>query len=269
MKSVRLVVKRFSRRRDDLAQGGAAWRAHRKTLALVRQVLRKRGIAFRQTQRINAGVLGPAEWVISVGGDGTFLEAARAVRRQSILGVNSNPRRSVGSFCAADARTFEAILQRLERGKARSIFLTRMQLRRNGRPAGSPVLNDLLITHRKPAAMSHYWIRIGRQREEQRSSGLWISTAAGSTGAIRSAGGRALPWSSRRLLYRPRELCLGGRSSYRLRGGSVPPGRRIRMGSLMSEGMVCADGEHVTYPFRYGDRLEIGPSRFPLRIIHD
>jgi len=38
--------------------------------------------------------------------------------------------------------------------------------------------------------VSRYYLKIGNLREEQRDSGLWISTAAGSSGAIRSAGGK-------------------------------------------------------------------------------
>lgn len=205
--------------------------------------------------------------MIAVGGDGTFLEAARGVRDEPILGVNSNPGRSVGSFCAAEAATFERVFLRFVRGKARRQRLHRIQPKINGRPAGPPVLNELLVTHRRPAAMSRYWLRVGKRREEQRSSGLWIATAAGSTGAIRSAGGRLLSRRSSRIQYRPRELYSGGQVRYQLRGGVVPVHRPVRVGSLMKEGLVCLDGDHVTFPFRYGDRLEISASDHPLHLI--
>ena len=55
------------------------------------------------------------------------------------------------------------------------------------------VLNDILICHHNPGAMSRYYLTVGRVREEQRSSGVWIATAAGSSGGLHSAGGKVLP----------------------------------------------------------------------------
>ena len=52
-----------------------------------------------------------------------------------------------------------------------------------------------------PAAMTSYTLDIGSVSEPQRSSGLWIATAAGSTAAIRAAGGCILPLRSRKLQY--------------------------------------------------------------------
>lgn len=251
--------------RRDLKRFQQAGRAHERTLREVLAVLRKKGIPFQVTQRARGRKLHSNDLVLSVGGDGTFLEAARGVRGQRILGVNSNPAHSAGSFCAATAGTFESLLDRVLRGRAKTVSLNRIRIVRNGRPVDWQVLNDLLVTHRRPAAMSRYGLEIGRRREEQRSSGLWIATAAGSTGAIRSAGGRAMPRGSRDLQYRPRELyTAGGRKKGRLTGGMVPAGTSIRIYSLMRDGMICVDGEHLTLPFRTGDRLEIRPSATPL-----
>ena len=67
-------------------------------------------------------------------------------------------------------------------------------------------LNDVLIAHQHPAATSRYLVRLGRISETHRSSGLWVSTPAGSTAGIRSSGGAVLPLRSRRLQFRAREL---------------------------------------------------------------
>lgn len=239
--------------------------AHEASLRRVLALLRESGARFRVVRRVGKPIPRGVDLVISVGGDGTFLEAARGARNQPILGVNSDPARSAGSFCAATASSFQRILGRVLRGGARVVRLHRLQPVLNRRPLDLHILNDLLITHRRPAAMSHYGLRIGRRLEEQRSSGLWIATAAGSTGAIRSAGARALPRSSRDLLYQPRELYAAGRKNVRLTGGRIRAGTPLRVGSLMKEGLICVDGEHVTLPFRYGDLLELRSSAAPLR----
>lgn len=246
-----------------------ARRTHRRTLAQVLAALRESGLTPHLTPRAREVDTRPYSLVVSVGGDGTFLEAARCVtgEGQRILGVNSDPERSAGSFCSADGRTFARKLREVLSGRAKAARLQRMELRLNGRRLGRPVLNDVLVTHRRPAAMSRYWLKVGARREEQRSSGLWIATAAGSTGAIRSAGGKPLLRSSRALLYRPRELYAAVGLRYRFKGGRVPAGRRLAVGSLMPDGMICADGEHMTFPFLYGDVLEVRPSPSPLSAI--
>lgn len=239
--------------------------AQRAALRAVLAVLRRRG--FHPVVADRSAILRRRRFdlAVSVGGDGTFLEMARAARAEQVVGVNADPKRSAGSFCSATAATFERILGRILLGQEEVLPLHRFQVVRNGRPIGPPVLNEILVTHRKPAAMSRYWVRIGSRWEEQRSSGLWIATAAGSTGAIRSAGGRVLPRGAGDLQYRPRELYGAGRKNYRLSGGVIRAGTAVWVGSLMKQGMVCLDGEHVALPFRYGDSLEIRPCPDPLR----
>ncbi len=252
--------------RESVARRKQAASAHRRALQVVRRVLRSRGIQFQSVERTRTPRAGTWEGIIAVGGDGTFLEAARLARNTWVLGVNSDPARSVGSFCAATAKTFEKKLNRILEGKARFRRLHRLTLVIEGKTHPVPALNDLLITHAKPAAMSRYWLQIGRRAEEQRSSGLWLATAAGSTGAIRSAGGRLIPKDSQALQYRPRELYGGMRTTYRLRGGVVSLQGPIRIGSLMKEGLICVDGGHHVIPFCYGSVLTVCRSPHPLRL---
>lgn len=242
--------------------------AHACALKEVKRCLEKMGLPYKAVYRSGGHNSAGYTLLISVGGDGTFLEAARGMLdTQAILGVNSDPKRSAGSFCAADARTFKNILRRILEGKACVRNLNRLQLRLNGKSLPFHAVNDLLITHEKPAAMSRYSIQIHSRQEEQRSSGLWISTAAGSTGAIRSAGGRVMDRGSLAIQYRPRELYPAPGLTYRLKGGVVQLKHPLRIGSLMRRGLICVDGEHVRIPFRYGDLLEVVRAKTRLRLI--
>jgi len=251
----------------DLQRLRRAHEAHQETLAEVQRILRRVDMSYRLIYRAMQHDYRSYDLVISVGGDGTFLEAARGVTRQLLLGVNSDPERSAGTFCRADARTFASVLEAVLNGGVRTLRLHRMRLTLNGLALGFSVLNDILVAHQNPAAMSRYEIRANGVKEEQRSSGLWISTAAGSTAAIKSAGGRVLPRQSRNVQYMPRELYWGPGTRYRLTGGLVQPGRAIVLRSLMREGMVYVDGEHLKFPFRYGDRLQVSSTRDPLRVV--
>ena len=115
--------------------------------------------------------------------------------------------------------------------------------------------------------MSHYNLQIDGRSEQQRSSGVWLSTAAGSTGAIQSAGGKKLPFNSAQIQYMPRELFEGHGVKYKLRGGVLPPKQKIRVISQMQEGAVYFDGAHMKSSLDYGDILAISPSRYDLRFI--
>ncbi|MDP3723943.1 MAG: NAD(+)/NADH kinase [Candidatus Omnitrophota bacterium] len=251
----------------DVRRLRQAHEAHQATLTEVERALRARGLRYRVIYRAMQHDYSPYDLVISVGGDGTFLEAARGVTRQPILGVNSDPARSAGTFCRADARTFAGILEAVLNGGARTLRLHRMRLTLNGEALGFQVLNDILVAHQNPAAMSRYEIQVNGVKEEQRSSGLWLSTAVGSTAAIKSAGGQVLPRDSKAIQYLPRELYYGSGATYRLTGGLVPPGRTITLRSLMREGMVYVDGEHLKIPFRYGDVLRVSRSPQPLSVV--
>lgn len=218
--------------------------------------------------RANLKVKKRYDLVVSIGGDGTFLQAARAVKRTPILGVNSNPARSEAVFCAATMRTFPRLIRLALTGKLSMVTLFRLQVILNGRAVGPLALNDVLVVHDDPATMSRYRLRIGAREEFQKSSGLWVASAAGSSSAVLAAGGRRLPWTSRKFQYRPRELYRGRLSRYRLTGGVLTPRAHVRVTWLMRRGSLFIDGPHVRIPLRFADQLKIRPSyRDPLRML--
>ena len=116
--------------------------------------------------------------------------------------------------------------------------------------------------------MSRYRLTLGRRQELQKSSGLWVATAAGSSSAVLAAGGTRLPWGAAKYQYRPRELYRGRLSHPRLTGGVLAAGRRLRVTWLMRRGSAFVDGPHVKIPLRFADELEVGLSlEDPLRVL--
>lgn len=251
----------------DLQRLKQAHAAHVATLSVVERVLNAKQMPYRLIHRALRHDYAPYDVVIAVGGDGTFLEAARGVTRQFLLGVNSDPKRSAGVFCRANGKTFARIMDALMNDGIRTQQLHRMQLVLNGQPLEFSVLNDILVAHENPAAMSRYELAINGITEEQRSSGIWMCTAAGSTAAMKSAGGRVMPWHSHDLQYMPREVYCAPGTVYYLAGSVVSPPFSMRLRSLMRQGMIYVDGEHFKVPFRYGDVLEVNDSPYPLRMI--
>jgi NAD+ kinase len=204
---------------------------------------------------------------VAVGGDGTLLAASHSVVRAPILGVNSAPEHSVGFFCSAQRVTFRGMLERALAGKLPSVELTRMAVAVNGRLRTKHVLNEALYCHSSPAATSRYLLRHGKSTEEQRSSGIWIGPAAGSTAAQRSAGGRVLPLASRGLQLVVREPYTPSGRPYGLIKLAIPDGDVVHVESKMDDAALFFDGPHRHVPVRLGDRVSFFASDEPLSVL--
>ncbi|MFO1518530.1 MAG: hypothetical protein U1F57_02505 [bacterium] len=228
-------------------------------LTRVLEVLKNHGIPHHVTPRGGLKNVKGYDLLITVGGDGTFLDTSHyALPHQMLLGVNSHPLKSHGAFCATDRRGFEKIFQDLLRGKAPLLPLNRLQVCINGRPLPVLALNDALFANVSPAGTSRHVLKVGGKSEEQKSSGIWISTAAGSTAAIRSAGGKPMRKKSKDLQFWVREPFVKNGEPYRLIRGKIPPGKTLKIVSKMSKAAVFLDGAHLHYPVRYGDEVEMG-----------
>ena len=240
---------------------------HYKSLAIIEQILRSKKIKYSKRARGQKLDYSKYDFVITVGGDGTFLEAARHLVHQPMLGVNSDPSWSVGRFCIATIINFSRIIDQILRGKFKVQELSRVKMKINEKKSHVNVLNDLLVCHRNPASMSRYFMTIDGKGEEQKSSGVWIATAAGSTGAIASAGGKAMPFHSSEFQYKPRELYHGPNAKYNLGGGILSPHQSIKIVSLMRSGVVFTDGGHLNKSLPFGHSIVISHSSEPLKII--
>jgi len=205
--------------------------------------------------------------VVSVGGDGTFIEAARRIGDQPILGVNSDPTLSVGHFCSSNADDFEEHLLGLSSGTVGILSLNRLCLKINGKVLDATALNDVLIASHRPAAISRYSLRIGDRTEEQLGSGLWVCTAMGSYGAMRSAGGVVMDKLSSQIQYMPRELYDGGVRVYELRGATLNSGESLTVTSRMRDGEISMDGCRCRIPFGYGNELGICNASTPVNLV--
>jgi len=205
--------------------------------------------------------------VITIGGDGTLLSASHSVSDVPLLGINSAPSHSVGFFCGARRGEALSAIGRALRGELKRTVLTRMQVSVNDRVVTARVLNDALFCHASPAATSRYLIRLGDVEEEQKSSGFWIGPAAGSTAAQRSAGGRVLPLTSKRLQLVVREPYTPHGEHYRLRHALIQPGTPLVVRSKIHEGKIFIDGPNRTLDVGIGDVLSFTQSSEALTVL--
>ncbi len=250
-------IRRFQKAHDE----------HQAALEKIERILRRHGINYTKCsrgRRINFAKYG---LIITVGGDGTFLEAARGITHQMIIGVNSAPSFSVGKLCVANEANFETVIRRITDKNFQTVHWQRLRLNLKGHSRCVDCVNDVLICHGNPAAMSRYYLNIGNIKEEQRSSGLWVSTAVGSSGAIQSAGGKVLGAEEKKIQYMPRELYDGFNPSHHLKGDILSGGEIITITSLMHQGMIFADGTHFRLKFPFYATLDISLSPNPIKTI--
>lgn len=247
-------IERFRRMHD----------AHHSCLKTVEDVVKSQRIPYVMVCRGKQYQIKDHDLLVTVGGDGTFLEGARGLVKQAILGVNSDPAWSVGRFCCATAENFAAVLTEFLKHKENVHKYPRLELRAAGKRWN--ILNDVLFAHANPAAMSRYCLEVNGVREEQKSSGVWVSTAAGSTGAIKSAGGKVFLPTKSIIQYMPRELYVNKGKVYRLKG-DVLTGGSMTITSMMREGYVFLDGSHVSIPVGFGGSVQISISRQSLNVV--
>ena len=176
---------------------------------------------------------------------------------QPLVGVNPDPARFDGILLPFTVPDAPAAVARVLEGFAESVGVTLAQAVLND---GQHLLafNDLFIGARTHVS-ARYRLGVGDRREAQSSSGVLVSTGAGSTGwmssvfnmaagVARFAGGQGgagprLAWQDRRLLYAVREPFVSRTSSAELVAGLLEPGGALVIESLMpSGGVIFSDG---------------------------
>ena len=99
------------------------------------------------------------------------------------------------------------------------------------------------------------------------SSGVWVGPAAGSTAALRSAGGKVLPIGSQKLQFVVREPYRGLGDRYELVKGMIAPGDALEITSRMTKGRIFLDGTQKVHAVHIGDRIRVTLSDEPLTLL--
>ena len=127
---------------------------------------------------------GPNDIVLTVGPDGLVVNTAKYLDGQPLVAINPDPKRIDGVLVPFSAGQVVPIVRQIMRGKFRSRDLRMAQAKL---PDGQSLLavNDLFIGARTHVS-ARYRLRFQGQEEQQSSSGVIVSTGAGSTGWYRS-----------------------------------------------------------------------------------
>lgn len=222
-----------------------------------------RGLYWPNLSKISA--------VLTVGGDGTVLEASHHIpdSRVILIGIRS-AKNSIGKLCHCDADSVEQLIQELADGKLKPMVASRLQAKISSAETGRNietelVLNDFLYTNTFPAAMTRYKLHYANQIEEHRSSGLWVSTPCGSTAAILAAGGEAMPIKSPQFQYFVRELYdmnPPGDKKTSCKGFFDPDQSPIKIENYSEKALLACDGHYGAVALSFGDTISFhrGPN---------
>lgn len=200
--------------------------------------------------------------VVTAGQDGLVANTAKYVGGQPIVAVNPDPERFDGVLLPFSVGEARAAVGRVLEGAARMRAVTMAEAVLDD---GQRLLafNDLFIGARTHVS-ARYRISFGQAAEPQSSSGVLVSTGAGSTGWLSSVfnmaaglaarfGGKAplplrLDWEDRRLAFVVREPFASRHSRAGIVAGLVPEGGELVLESLMpSGGAVFSDGVEADF----------------------
>ena len=206
----------------------------------------------------------PSDVVVTLGQDGLVANTAKYVGGQPILAVNPDPERFDGVLLPFLVEDLRGSLERTVTGRSRVRAITLAEARLKD---GQRVLafNDLFIgaqTH----ISARYRVSYAQRTEDHSSSGIIVSTGAGSTGWLSSIfnetsgivaflGGSTITplriaWEEERLLFVVREPFVSRHSQAGIVMGMVGPGAPLALESQMpTGGVIFSDGVEA-------DRLE-------------
>jgi NAD+ kinase len=263
-----VVANLFKRRDPTVGRMKQSHEAHEETLLEVEEALDSLGAKIIHRGGPNALIKGKPDLVVTVGGDGTLLDASHMIGAKiPLLGINSAPLSSVGFFCGGVKGEARAALKAAFAGRMSASHLSRMRVEQNGKVLQARVLNEALFCHASPAATSRYILELPQGKEDQRSSGLWIGPAAGSTAAQRSAGGKVLPLQSSNIQYVVREPYTPAGGHFRWARGLVKDDEELILRSKMRDAKVFLDGHRLVFNITMGDVLVMRRSDEPLTVL--
>jgi NAD kinase len=221
--------------------------------------------------------------IVTLGQDGLVANTAKYVTSQPIVAINPDLSRFDGvlmPFNLSQARKIvELVLQ--NKNKFRSVTLAEVSLNDGQRLLA---FNDLFVGVRTHTS-ARYNIKFGLGVESQSSSGIIISTGAGSTGWLSSIfnmassvatffGGSGckemkMDWEDPRLVFVVREPFISKYSRANIITGVLEAGQTLVLESLMpSGGVIFSDGIETDYlSFNSGMIATIGASKHAVRLV--
>jgi NAD kinase len=264
---------------------------HEVFTGVAKKLLRELDGLGRKVQRIDWTFLpnflfDPHDAVVVLGRDGLVSNAAKYLDGQMIVGVNPDPSRIDGVLLPFAPAAAPRAVARVIEGRVNCHEITMAEVSLND---GQRLLafNDFYVGQRTHVS-SRYSLSWHGKSERQSSSGVLVSTGAGSTGWLSSTQNMAravsglllgkeapkmptlrLEWSDPRLAFVVREPFRSKASGVKLAAGLVEPGEELRLESHMPDGgVIFSDGvEADALQFNSGSAATIRAAERKARLV--
>lgn len=247
----------------DFSAYVAEHEAYQRSYNLVRRSI-ETGLKIQVMDRalVPTYLFSKGDLIVTLGQDGLVANTAKYVGGQPIIAVNPDPERFDGILLPFQPADLRLHLEHALAGKSqvRAVTLAEARLKDGQRLLA---FNDLFIgacTH----VSARYRIRYGDHKENHSSSGLIVSTGAGSTGWLSSVfnetsgilaflGNASSPrvsvqpvrmeWEENRLLFVVREPFVSRHSGAAIVAGAILPHAPLALESQMpTGGVIFSDG---------------------------
>ncbi len=213
--------------------------------------------------------------IIVIGQDGLVANTAKYVNGLPIIGVNPDPDRYDGVLLKHAPIELNDVIKNVVKGNYETKRVTMAKAQLND---GQSLLafNDFYIGADSHVS-SRYSIEFNGSRENQSSSGVIVSTGAGSTGWLSSIFNMAnninsyhnknvnecetkLKWDDDKLVFVVREPFLSKMSQVNIGYGIITNNKKLKIESNMpTKGVIFSDGIEADFlSFNSGSTVEIG-----------
>lgn len=236
------------------------------TIAYIQQEVRKQAKPqLLEREYLSSFLFAKDDIIVVVGRDGLLANTAKYAKGLPIIGINPDPDKINGIFLPYHSPQIGAVLQKVLNNNFKSKTVTMAEVEMND---GQRLLafNDIFVgtsTHRS----AHYRITHNQCTEKHSSSGIIISTGAGSTGWLSSIANMTnkisefclgdksikisqaqnnpfkIRWNTDYLLFVVREAFASKNSQTTISIGKITHQNSLMIESLMSEnGVIFSDG---------------------------
>lgn len=231
-------------------------------------------------------VFAPSDAVVVIGRDGLVSNTAKYLDGQPIVGVNPDPERIDGVLLPfGPANAAKAVSRAIDnRAELREVTMAEVHLNDGQRLLA---FNDFYVGQRTHVS-SRYGLTWRGRTERQSSSGVLVTTGAGSTGWFSSTQNMAravsglllgseapalpplrLEWDDPRLAFVVREPFRSKASEVQLTAGLIAQGESLQLESQMPQGgVIFSDGvEADALAFNTGTVAEVRAAQRRARLV--
>jgi NAD kinase len=250
----------LERRGESFTDIESAHSVYHSALAGVKAAI-PRGVRLQTIERgfLPNFLFGPRDLVVTLGPDGLVVNTAKYLREQPLLAFNPDPKRMDGVLIPFVAEQAPKWLPPAIEGELKAKQIT-MAVARLDDGQSLYAVNDLFIGQRTHVS-ARYRLMYRKKQENQSSSGIIVSTGAGSTGWFRSiltgASGVATGFgaagkfrdkyrfdaTAQELRFSVREPFVSRVSTAQIVYGAVRAGESLEISSQMPHnGVIFSDG---------------------------